>query len=449
MYEGLYNTRKGLSDGDRAAVGFMTAWLLLRWSHWVHRRVERITFADEDASRREISVDFTLPNDFHTIRGTPKEEARRQLVPLGFLRKGVLVNFSLRDESDASLPLLNAMQNAQVAEATLVSLAGLVLEGDEVSELVRDDIRKVVREDPDDAKEAFARLFDRPDPAHEQRVKLGADSTFRAVAEPMVTHFMALAMVDIRRHQRRIVHLSYEDSLWWDETAGVWDRFRRALRRLVLALGNPRLVLFVIPAVADTDSYHVEIEAPNGFKVSARESYVRLPTGATPPPTKRGGSYKRAHVYFPQASPGSQGLVALHILPRQSTIVRSAILAGLLILLTLAALWAQIDDIKNASDEGAAAAALLLSFSGLVGIYATQQGETPMVTALLWPIRMLAASPVVWAFISAVAVIASLGIGTTRLVLAVATVLTAISVLGLLVALFRIAALDDGKQSGS
>jgi hypothetical protein len=148
MYEGLYDTRKGLSKQDAALIGAMTAKLMFPWNHWVHRRVERAAFCDENALRRNVSVDFTLPDWFHRYRSTPDDRRRRQLVPLGFLRKGVLVNFSLQNECGESLPLLTAPQNAQVAEATLVALAQSTL-GKKVPKAIRCDIRSLVREPSD------------------------------------------------------------------------------------------------------------------------------------------------------------------------------------------------------------------------------------------------------------------------------------------------------------
>ena len=62
MYEGLYNVRKGLAPGDAEAIGLLTAKLLLCWDEWQHRRVEEISFDQDDAATRDISLDFTLPH---------------------------------------------------------------------------------------------------------------------------------------------------------------------------------------------------------------------------------------------------------------------------------------------------------------------------------------------------------------------------------------------------
>ncbi len=63
-------------------VGLLTAQLMLPWDNWVHRRVERVTFTDQDVIQRAVSIDFTLPYWFHERRGTPLHGNDRQLVPL-------------------------------------------------------------------------------------------------------------------------------------------------------------------------------------------------------------------------------------------------------------------------------------------------------------------------------------------------------------------------------
>jgi hypothetical protein len=44
MYRGLFNPRVCLSLEDFRAIGLLNANLLLRWNHWVHRRVESAVF---------------------------------------------------------------------------------------------------------------------------------------------------------------------------------------------------------------------------------------------------------------------------------------------------------------------------------------------------------------------------------------------------------------------
>jgi hypothetical protein len=424
VYEGLFDTRKGLSEHDRAQIGVMMARLLLPWSRWVHRRVERVAFCDEDAARREIGIDFTLPHWYHELRQTPQLEARRQLVPLAFLRKGVLINFRLRNEEDTSLPLLTSAQNTQVTEALLCTLAQIVL-GDDVPSEIRCDIRSLVSEQPEIARSSYERLLTYDDdPASSARAKLRKDETFTAIAEAFIRSFLALTMLEIRRHERRIVHLSYEDSLWQDRSRSTRNRLRRLQ---TLAYGSPRTILFMCPAVGDTSSYHFEVESPDGLQVSAREEYVRIPSGITPTRTAKGGGFNRAHIHFADADPGSQAVVLTQLLPRRSTIIRSAVVACSLVLVALAVITLRIGNIQHGTQGATTAAALLLSTIGLLGLFLVRSGESPMSTTLLVPIRVLAISPIVWSFAAAVVIVGGFSESLTRWLLLATCALTLVS----------------------
>jgi len=406
VYAGLFNTRRGLSAEDFEKVGFLNAALMLRWSQWVHRRVELVRFTDEDVARRNVSVDFTLPWWYHEARGTPEHGIERLLVPLGLLRKGTLVNFDLRDESGSALPLLTTPQNGIVAEASLVTLAGFVL-NETVPNEIRCDIRQLVSESANDAQMTLARLFDRRDVAAASRSLLRDDAVFSSVAEVLAKRFLALTMIDLRRHQRRVLHFAYDDSLWTESSANT-------VRGLVtLALGRPRSILFTIPAVADADSYHFEAEAPDGFQISTREGYSTLPSGALPArQITKEGSFQRSHLHFPQAESGAEGAVFIRLRPRPSNIVRGAVLAAALAFAAILFIRLRLGPLKSGPSAGAAAAPLLLAFPGLLSLYMARSDENPMATNLLWPVRVLALTPALWSFLAAAALIG----GTTGIV---------------------------------
>jgi hypothetical protein len=425
MYEGLYDTRKGLSARDKRTVGLMTARLLLLWNRWVHRRVDRVEFIDEDAVRRTLSIDFTLPHWFHDARQTPDARAGRQLVPLLFLHKGVLVNFSLTTERGASLPLLNHSQNAQVAEATLVALAGAVLDGP-VPQQIGCDIHDLVRQRPDEADETYVRLLNRnvPDPAAAARAQLGAHPVFASTAQAFIDNFLALCVLDIRRHQRRIVHLALEHSMFESPREG---RRSRARQLQTLAFGRSRVTAFDVPAIGHTDSYHFEVEAPDDLQVSARERYHLTVSGTPPTPAVIRGGHKRAHVYFREAEPGSLASVGVRLLPRSSTIVRSAFFVGLLALLAIVIVTLRIESIRHDKEGAVTAATLLLATIGLGGLFLIREAASLMSTGLLLPIRIVGISPVVWAFLASVVIVGHWSIGLTRALLIAASALTALS----------------------
>lgn len=408
MYEGLYDTRKGLSGNDAKLVGAMTA-QLLDWTRWVHRRVEHVTFCDEDAVRRNVSIDFTLPPWFHDIRSTPPGTTRRNLVPLGFLRKAVLVNFSLRDESDTSLPLLTAKQNTQVAEATLRAMARTIL-GDNLPNPITCDIRRLVREAPDSAERAYFDLLNHQDSAHASRQLLKANSEFANTALLFRDNFLALSMLDIRRHERRVLHMSYE-KLLWDRS-----RLRVQLSRVWrLAKGNSRILYIAVPSVSEAESHHLELEAPDGLMITRRESFFRLESNEELKRDYAPGGYRRAHFHFADVAAKSKASAVVHLRPRRSSGIRAATLMAVLASVSIAVVAWRYPYIEQT--DRAATAGLLLAAAGIVGFIVTRSGENELATAFLYPLRTLATVPVISAVFATIVVVADLSVGITRPVL--------------------------------
>ena len=93
------------------------------WSDWVHRRVEQVTLADPSVSERRVSVDFTLAPDPETPAVPSEAGPPRYLVPVTWITKHRITNFSLRDETGRALPVLTQRQTAVVASAMLAVAA--------------------------------------------------------------------------------------------------------------------------------------------------------------------------------------------------------------------------------------------------------------------------------------------------------------------------------------
>jgi hypothetical protein len=405
VYKGLFDTKQGLSESDARAVGFMTLNLVLLWERWVHRRVERISFCDDDSAKRDVSVDFTLPHWFHEIRGTPAagEGEKRQLVPLMFLQKTVLVNFSLRNESDTSLPMLTATQHSQVAKEALTVLASLALKVPDVPAEIEKDIFSLVSQGPAAAEVAYQELYGRDDAHVAARRELQQDEAFDALATSFVRNFLALTMMRLGRHDRRVIHLAYEDPLQQsDDIASTVRRFRS------IARGEERTVMFTSPSVAEADSYHMEITAPESLQISGHEEYLRGRDGTVGDPRRRPGSHQRVHAHFTQAPSGSQAVVVIRLVPRLTTLVRFATLASVLCVLAIVTVAFTVGSIHQGSKSSETAAAVLLSFTALIGASASLEGDSPIVRGLLWPVQLIALAPVLWTFLATLAVVAPL-----------------------------------------
>src|SRR5256885_16598585 len=86
------------------ATGIVTLGRLLKWDGWVNRRIEALELMDPLRFKRKVSLDFRYPHDHPVAEYSPDNEPI-VLVPLTLLRKRTLIDFSLRDETGAVLPL--------------------------------------------------------------------------------------------------------------------------------------------------------------------------------------------------------------------------------------------------------------------------------------------------------------------------------------------------------
>src|SRR3954469_25607324 len=78
--------------------------VFIRSSTWVVRRVEKVTFLDDRTVRRQVSMDYALPEDAVALRRDNGSTTR--IVPLTMMRRKSVVNFDMRDEAGRALPLL-------------------------------------------------------------------------------------------------------------------------------------------------------------------------------------------------------------------------------------------------------------------------------------------------------------------------------------------------------
>lgn len=399
MYKGLYDSRTGLTPKGADLIGTATAQLISQWDRWVHRRVERVTFSDEDALNRDVSVDFSLPPWYHALHNAVSKSPALQLVPLGFLSKGPLVNFSLRDEHGKSLPLLIRPQNAQVAEAVLTVLAKEALAG-KVPDRIRCDIRDLVLDPRDIARNTYMRLFEAKDPVWKQRNKLWGFSPFVLTADLFSRHFLALSMLEVKPHERRVVHFSYEEELSYDESLtsrGQLVRIGKQMR------GQARRLPVMVTSVSEAASYHIEIEAPKGLMISKRVGDFFSSQGFAVKTETREGMFRRAHFHFSHVHPRRAALATVYLRPRRASVVRAATLMALLAFIATAGVASRYGHITQHKTE--AAAALLLAAAGIIGIMVVRSGEDEMATMLLFPLRILASTPVVLAVLAAIVVV--------------------------------------------
>jgi hypothetical protein len=136
--------------------------LLMAGRRWRHRRVETLDPLSSTLVRRRVSLDFTIPPEFHGGLKMPagSSGSGQYLVPLAWLARRQLVNFDLRDGGGKSIPLLLASQTAQVTRDALLLAAvegGLGTTGAPTDEAIELIIEASDERPPRDAAALIAR----------------------------------------------------------------------------------------------------------------------------------------------------------------------------------------------------------------------------------------------------------------------------------------------------
>lgn len=432
-------TGSPISDRERE-LGLRVLGLLLKWSGWVHRRVETIYFESAETHRRRVSVDFTLPLGLQTplAAGTGEEV---HLTPLTLLKKRPLTNFDLRDEGGSALPLLTKERNGLLAAAFLAGLASIAAPAklkEEHGERPPPDIDhallRLALANAENTSIVERELDPKAGPSEASRTWrafLLKEEQFLAFAHVLALNYLVVVPLHGPPGTRRIVKLAYDEPRTTRSAYPKNTAIRRARRRLLgWIVGEPvgprrirerrpgglrrglgfRSDVRVIeaPAVSYGSSYHLEFVAPDGLIVT-RGDLVPL-AGETPVTSairslKR--SRRRAQLYLPRnvlsvggaTSPGLiQGLGFVHLRPPPETLVRATtLLAGFTtaILLFVALRWASLVD-----NAGVVPGLLLIVPAGLAALI-TRSSEASITTQLLLGIRIAAILAALCAYVAA------------------------------------------------
>lgn len=221
--------------------------LVLAEDGWIHRRVETLGVLTAEVARRQVTVDFTLPEPLRdALRIGPQ-----WMVPLATLRKRKLRNFDLRDEAQEALPLLGREHNQLLGAAAVISQAADVVP--ELPAALVDELSGIVR--APDAQEGRRRL-EALDAAREADAAVAAvldhEPAWRLLAQ-LAENYLLLALVgDVGR--RRVVKYRYDSFL------SVTPGWRQSLGL------DPLVVRMPTPVAAGAVSYHAEVVPPEELR---------------------------------------------------------------------------------------------------------------------------------------------------------------------------------------
>ncbi len=366
----------------------MAAFALLLGTHeWVHRRVESITFLDENRIRRRVSVDFTLPDlPRELVRTTRIGGKPGAYVPLTLLRKRTVVNFDLHDEEGRSLPLLSRRHNNAVGATMLCLLAEALLARPLPEDLER-DLRSIATQGPDAAGEAFRSLRD-PWPgcqSSDERARLVEEPRMMTVAEDLTNNFLLLVPIAADPEARRVIKFSYEERPGSEIDRSLWRSLPETM--------NWSDVPLLLPAssLGAAGSYHVEIEVPDELEVAA-VSGIDLRQGlALPSETTQSGSQdyrglRRVHLHYSGLSRWTWGLIELKVGVARSGLLAAALLSAVLTALLLSVAWLRLEELR---EQAEVSSALLLAIPGVLSSYLLRPGEHPLVSKLFGGVRVV------------------------------------------------------------
>jgi hypothetical protein len=183
-----------LLDARSAAIANAVLGLLVAGPRWRHRRVETLDPLSGTLVRRRISLDFSVPSEFHdglrlTMDGRPSPDGGGPfVVPLAWLARRQLVDFDLRDRSNRSVPLALGEQTAVITRDVLL-LAAIESGLDRTSALAGDVVDLVLEASSDRPPSDRAALRERAD-----SFKLGA--SFESLIRASIDGFLLLAVLD-------------------------------------------------------------------------------------------------------------------------------------------------------------------------------------------------------------------------------------------------------------
>ena len=218
--------------GEIAAAGSV---LLSQQAGWRHRRVETITVLSHEQVRRQVSVDFTVPEEYRESLRLPGHD--EHAVPLAFLVKRPLVHFDLRNEEGHSIPLLTADQTRMIGRELLfqtleTDLAAQDVDTDAVALAAEPLVEAVLADDE-------RQLDDRIDDLESQH-DLEPLIDFRAMAGLLSRFFIVWAVVR-GVDRRRIFKFAHDHR--FAQLPG-WTH------------------AYETPGVTEAWSYHVEVAVP-------------------------------------------------------------------------------------------------------------------------------------------------------------------------------------------
>lgn len=400
-----------LPPGPLARAGEKVLDLLADPARWIHRRVERVEFADDRFARHRVSVDFSLPPEAERVADIggqpvflaplfllPKDHPKPEAEP-GRSVLAVYSNLDLADGTGAAVPLVSRRTGSKIAGAILVARALQIL-GPEIGDL-RNRITGIAVSDSlaVGTPSLHYVMEERCDP-NDDRTFLRLDPTFSELAYAFASHWLVVYPI-LNPHplERTIIKLAYnklnqptQGSLGTEILKGLgWKSTIHGTR---------------LTQIGGAASYHLEIKLPPELEATEVGIYGRpykLGWGGTstisamrrPEPhgyfIRQPEIIPEAHIYLTGGPERRIGGAWAKLRARRSGFLIGAFVATGVISLTLFLYAAYARDIELATSIGGSSAAItaLLLIPTLVAAYIARPGEHATTSRMLRLLRFL------------------------------------------------------------
>jgi hypothetical protein len=365
---------------------------------WIERRVETVVFITHHTIERRVTLDLSAD----VLRATANAAgapANRLLVPLGVFRKGLLLDFDLRDGAGNAVQVASSRRDSEAAVATM-----LLAIGDDAAIAALPAWYRVLMME-------IARAF----PTESDRNLLSVPAQAGPVRmwtppQTFVTQAEAVAWRNLIQSNEslwaRLVTFSLNFMLMTELDVAVVDadditlklRYREELGDLdsegssaVSGMSSTRY-LFPAPGVGKGKSQHLQLAAPEGMFFAAltlmvaptevEESPKALPENESKEKFHRRLAPGRGAIYTSGPHPGAYyAAAALYPEPRRFLIPASYSILVSSLLLVLGALTESYGNHLTDKDSSAEAAlVLLLAVPTVVSAYLATAGEHEMVS---------------------------------------------------------------------
>jgi hypothetical protein len=333
--------------------------LLRRPGAWRHRRVETITLVTHEAVRRQVSIDFTVPEEYRA--SLRLSESGEYAVPLAVLAKRPLIHFDLRNEEGHSIPLLTAEQSRMIGRELLyVALDADLAAQDADAEAVVMAAGPII----DTVLDESVQLVD--DRIDEIEAEFGLESLtdFRTRADTLGRGFIMWAVVR-GLERRRIFKYAHDEGF----------AQRPALAHVYDARG-----------CTEATTFHVEVAVPPGLRARTT-TLVDDATGAVLAAGARDAD--RPAIYFaadPARGLGRPALVVAYGAERWRFLGPAALVAAVIMLLVAPPLF--FADLQALSGSAGAAIGLVLSTSAVFSALLLRTDEHPLLRVMLVRYRL-------------------------------------------------------------